>query len=158
VLPTGFGKSACYQVPSMILERPVVLVSPLLALLEDQHRKLLGYDVRCARLDGSVRGRARKQALAEIASGGSMLVMTTPESLANAGLGGALARSGVGLVAVDEAHCISEWGYDFRPAYRRLGARVRELGDPPVLALTATATPRVREAIVRSLGMDDPAV
>jgi ATP-dependent DNA helicase RecQ len=158
VLPTGFGKSACYQVPAMVLPRPVVVVSPLLALLEDQHRKLLARGVRVARLDGTVRGTARKAALADVARGGPILVMTTPETLGTAELGEALREPGVGLVAVDEAHCISEWGYDFRPAYQRLGARVRDLGAPPVLALTATATPHVREAIVRSLGMREPAV
>ena len=158
VFPTGFGKSACYQVPSMILPRPVVVVSPLLALLEDQHRKLLAHGVPVVRLDGSVRGPKRRAALGAIAKGGSLLVMTTPETLANPELRGALETSGVGLVAVDEAHCISEWGFDFRPAYQRLGARLRELGSPPVLALTATATPRVREAIVRSLGMRAPSV
>jgi ATP-dependent DNA helicase RecQ len=158
VLPTGFGKSACYQVPSMILPRPVVVISPLLALLEDQHQKLLARGIRVARLDGTVRGKARKAAFAEIARGGPLLVMTTPETLAGAELRDALSGSGVGLAAVDEAHCISEWGYDFRPAYRRLGARLRELGSPPVLALTATATAHVREAIVETLGMRDPAV
>lgn len=158
VLPTGFGKSACYQVPAMVLPRPVVVVSPLLALLEDQHGKLTGFGVRVARLDGTVRGNARKRALADVARGGPILVMTTPETLGNPELRDALAGPGVGLVAVDEAHCISEWGYDFRPAYRRLGARVRELGDPPVLALTATATEHVREAIVTSLGMREPDV
>lgn len=158
VLPTGFGKSACYQVPAMVLPRPVVVVSPLLALLEDQHTKLQGFGVRVARLDGTVRGNARKQALADVARGGPILVMTTPETLGSPELRSALAGPGVGLVAVDEAHCISEWGYDFRPAYRRLGARVRELGEPPVLALTATATEHVREAIVDSLGMREPAV
>ncbi len=158
VLPTGFGKSACYQVPAMVLPRPVVLISPLLALLEDQHTKLLARGVRVARLDGTVRGNARKRALADVARGGPILVMTTPETLANPELRTALASSGVGLVAVDEAHCISEWGFDFRPAYRRLGARVRELGEPPVLALTATATEQVREAIVGTLGMRDPEI
>jgi ATP-dependent DNA helicase RecQ len=110
------------------------------------------------RIDGSVRGAKRRAALAAIARGGPLLVMTTPETLTNPELRGALEEPGVGLVAVDEAHCISEWGYDFRPAYQRLGARLRELGAPPVLALTATATPRVREAIVRSLGMREPSV
>ncbi len=158
VLPTGFGKSACYQVPAMVLPRPVVLISPLLALLEDQHTKLLARGVRVARLDGTVRGNARKRALSDIARGGPILVMTTPETLANPELRTALASSGVGLVAVDEAHCISEWGFDFRPAYRRLGARVRELGEPPVLALTATATEHVREAIIGTLGMREPEI
>ncbi|MEE9606707.1 MAG: RecQ family ATP-dependent DNA helicase, partial [Myxococcota bacterium] len=156
ILPTGFGKSACYQVPSMLLSQPVVLVSPLLALLRDQHQKLEQRRVACVRLDGTVRGRARRAALERIAHGGPLLVMTTPETLASAEVFEVLRGSGVGLVAVDEAHCISEWGHDFRPAYLRLGGRLRALGAPPVLALTATATDRVRAAIVRSLAMRDP--
>jgi ATP-dependent DNA helicase RecQ len=158
VLPTGFGKSACYQVPSMLLPKPVVVVSPLIALLQDQHLRLVAKGIRCVRLDGTVRGPARRAAMAEIAAGGPLLVMTTPETLGNSEAREALVASGVSLVAIDEAHCISEWGYDFRPEYRRLGQRVRELGTPPVLALTATATPMVRDAIVRSLGMRDPEI
>lgn len=158
VLPTGFGKSACYQVPSMLLPKPVVVVSPLVALLQDQHLRLVAKGIRCVRLDGTVRGPARRAAMAEIAAGGPLLVMTTPETLSSTEARDALVASGVSLVAIDEAHCISEWGYDFRPEYRRLGQRVRELGSPPVLALTATATPMVRDAIVKSLGMREPEV
>jgi ATP-dependent DNA helicase RecQ len=158
VLPTGFGKSACYQVPSMVLPKPVVLVSPLLALLRDQHEKLIKHEVPCVRLDGTVRGKARREAFERIAAGGSLLVMTTPETLSSPELAGALAGPGISLAAVDEAHCISEWGYDFRPAYLRLGERLRELGAPPILALTATATAKVRADIVRFLGMRDPTV
>jgi ATP-dependent DNA helicase RecQ len=158
ILPTGFGKSACYQIPSMVLDKPVVMISPLLALLRDQHRVLLERGIDCVRIDGSVRARARREAFERIAAGGPLLVMTTPETLAVTEVSEALAKTGVGLAAVDEAHCISEWGHDFRPAYRRLGARLRALGAPPLLALTATATPRVRTAIVRSLDMRDPSV
>jgi ATP-dependent DNA helicase RecQ len=155
VLPTGFGKSACYQVPSMILPRPVVLVSPLLALLRDQHEKLLARRIPVERLDGTVRGVARREALQRIANGGSLLVMTTPETLSGEELGNALGKCGISMAAVDEAHCISEWGHDFRPAYLRLGERLRELGKPPVLALTATATQAVRDDIVRFLSMSE---
>jgi ATP-dependent DNA helicase RecQ len=158
VQPTGFGKSACYQVPSMVLARPVVLVSPLLALIRDQHEKLLARRIPVERIDGTIRGVARREALQRVASGGSLLVMTTPETLAGNELGEALGTAGVSLAAVDEAHCISEWGHDFRPAYLRLGERLRELGAPPVLALTATATQSVRDDIVKHLGMRDPEV
>ena len=158
VQPTGFGKSACYQVPSMILPHPVVLVSPLLALIRDQHEKLLARDIPVERVDGTIRGPARRAALQRIAAGGSLLVMTTPETLAGNELGDALRSAGVSLAAVDEAHCISEWGHDFRPAYLRLGERLRELGAPPVLALTATATQSVRDDIVKHLGMRAPEV
>jgi ATP-dependent DNA helicase RecQ len=158
VLPTGFGKSACYQLPSMILPKPVVLISPLLALLKDQHEKLLKRDIPCVRLDGTVRGKARREALERVAAGGSLLVMTTPETLGSAEGGEVLKASGLSLAAVDEAHCISEWGHDFRPAYLQLGERLRDLGAPPIMALTATATRNVREDIVRFLGLRDPSV
>lgn len=158
VLPTGFGKSACYQIPSMILPEPVVLVSPLLALLKDQQEKLLTRKIPVERIDGTVRGKARQEALERIARGGSLLVMTTPETLGAEELGAALRQSGISLAAVDEAHCISEWGHDFRPAYMRVGERLRQLGSPPVLALTATATQAVRDDIIRYLGMRDPAI
>jgi len=158
VLPTGFGKSACYQIPSMILPKPVLVISPLLALMRDQSEKLAQLDVPCVRLDGTVRGKERAAALARVAAGGPLLVLTTPESLFNDEVVGALQRSGVSLAAVDEAHCISEWGYDFRPAYIQLGERIRLLGRPPILALTATATPKVRDAIQRFLGMENAVV
>ena len=158
VMPTGFGKSACYQVPSMVLPSPTVLISPLLALLKDQHEKLIKYNVPCVRLDGTVRGKARTEALARIAQGGSLLVMTTPETLGSEEMHNALSRSGISLAAIDEAHCISEWGFDFRPAYLRLGETLRKLGRPPLLALTATATEKVRTDIVRFLGMRSPTI
>ena len=156
VLPTGFGKSACYQIPSMVLPRPTVLVSPLLALLQDQQAKLVDRGIACVRLDGTVRGPARREALARIATGGSVLVMTTPETLGSPELAAALAGNGLALAAVDEAHCVSEWGHDFRPAYLRIGEELKRLGSPPTMALTATATPKVREDIVRFLGLRDP--
>jgi len=158
VLPTGFGKSACYQVPSMVLPKPVVLISPLLALLRDQHEKLLKRNIPCVRLDGTVRGKARREELERIAQGGSLLVMTTPETLGSGETAEILRRSGVSLAAVDEAHCISEWGHDFRPAYLQLGERLRDLGSPPLMALTATATEHVRDDIIRFLGLREPVV
>jgi ATP-dependent DNA helicase RecQ len=158
VLPTGFGKSATYQVPSMVLPKPVVVISPLLALLRDQHEKLIKRRIPCVRLDGTVRGKARREALETIARGGPLLVMTTPETLGSDEGQAALRQSGVSLAAVDEAHCISEWGHDFRPAYLQIGERLRNLGAPPILALTATATLNVREDVVRFLGLRNHAV
>ena len=158
VLPTGFGKSACYQIPSMVLKKPVVVISPLLALLRDQQQKLADLEIACVRLDGTVRGRARRAALERISEGGPLLLMTTPETLGSEEARGVLSATGIGLAAVDEAHCISEWGHDFRPSYLQIGSALASLGSPPVLALTATATPRVRTAIVRSLGMREPSI
>lgn len=158
VLPTGFGKSACYQVPSLLLQNPVVMISPLKALLKDQEAKLLERDLPVIRLDGAVRGKKRTEALERIEGGGPMLVMTTPETLATTDTSEALRKAHVSLVAIDEAHCLSEWGHDFRPAYLRLGSRMEALGSPPMLALTATATHRVRDGIIRSLRMREPKV
>jgi len=158
VLPTGFGKSACYQVPSMVLPKPAVLISPLVALLHDQHEKLLQRHIACVRLDGTVRGPARRAAIARVAAGGPLLVMTTPETLGSAEALQVLGASGVAVAAIDEAHCISEWGHDFRPAYLRLGEHLRQLGRPPIMALTATATAKVRADITRFLDLRDPDV
>ena len=156
VLPTGFGKSACYQLPSMLLPRPVVVVSPLLALIEDQVNNLQRRGIPVVRFDGTVRGNARKAAVERIIEGGSLLVMTTPETLAGDELLAALAQSGISLFTVDEAHCASEWGHDFRPAYLRLGTLLERYGRPPVLAVTATATEPVREDLVRILDLRSP--
>ena len=158
ILPTGGGKSLCYQLPSLLLPRPTIVVSPLLALLEDQFLKLQQWNIPAVRLDSTVGAADRRAALARIAQGGSLLVLTTPETLAGAELGGLLEKVPPGLVAVDEAHCVSEWGHDFRPAYLALGQRLTGLKASQILALTATATPPVREDIVRYLGLRDPEV
>ncbi|MBW2382547.1 MAG: ATP-dependent DNA helicase RecQ [Deltaproteobacteria bacterium] len=158
VLPTGYGKSACYQVPSMLLPEPVVVVSPLLALLEDQTRMLEKRGVPVVRIDGTIRGKARREAMERIAAGGPLLVMTTPETLAGEELKPVLLETGISLFAVDEAHCASEWGHDFRPAYLRLREMLERYGRPPVLALTATATESVREDLIRILELQDPLV
>jgi ATP-dependent DNA helicase RecQ len=158
ILPTGGGKSLCYQLPSVLLPRPTVVVSPLLALLEDQYLKLQQLGIPSVRLDSTVGAADRRAALARIAEGGSLLVLTTPETLAGAELGALLEKQPPGLVAVDEAHCVSEWGHDFRPAYLALGQRLAGLQAGHILALTATATPPVRDDIVRYLGLREPEV
>ena len=156
IMPTGGGKSLCYQLPSLFLDRPTVVVSPLLALLEDQFQKLVQLGIPAVRLDSTVGVVDRREALARIAKGGSLLVLTTPETLAGKELGKLLEIVPPALVAVDEAHCISEWGHDFRPAYLALGQRLQELNAGRVLGLTATATPQVRDDIVRYLGLREP--
>ena len=158
ILPTGGGKSLCYQLPSLLLPRPTVVVSPLLALLEDQYLKMQQFGVPAVRLDSTVGAADRRAALARIGEGGSLLVLTTPETLAGEELGALLEKQPPGLVAVDEAHCVSEWGHDFRPAYLALGQRLAGLQTGHILALTATATPPVRDDIVRYLGLRDPEV
>jgi len=158
VLPTGAGKSLCYQVPAYLAERPTVTVSPLIALMRDQERALSGVGAPVVRIDSTLRVTERRAAVARVEEGGPLVVLTTPETLESPDLSQALEASGVSLLCVDEAHCISEWGHDFRPSYLRLGAAREALGNPVALALTATATPRVRDHIVMSLRLADPNV
>src|SRR5256712_5957930 len=149
VVPAGGGKSLCYQLPSLLLPRPTVVVSPLLALLEDQYLKMQQLGVPTVRLDSTVGAADRRAALARVAEGGSLLVLTTPETLAGDELGTLLEKTPPGLVAVDEAHCVSEWGHDFRPAYLALGQRLLRLKAGHVPALTATAPPPRPDDIAR---------
>ena len=156
VLPTGYGKSLIYQVLAVLAGRPVVTLFPLIALMRDQELALERYDVPVVRLDSTLGKRARAEALARIQSGGQLVVLTTPETLERDDMRMALKNTHPALLCVDEAHCISEWGHDFRPAYLRVGLERAVLGNPTVLGLTATATPRVQEDIVARLQMTRP--
>ncbi|GAA4410080.1 RecQ family ATP-dependent DNA helicase [Actinokineospora soli] len=156
VLPTGAGKSAIYQVPALLLDGPTVVVSPLIALQDDQVQGLAGTDAPDAVAVNSTLGaeetRAAWQALRD---GSTEYVFLSPEQLAKDEVVDELADLGVSLFVVDEAHCISSWGHDFRPDYLRLGPVLERVGRPRVIALTATAAPPVRDDIVRRLGMRD---
>jgi ATP-dependent DNA helicase RecQ len=158
VLPTGFGKSLIYQVPAVMADRPTVVVSPLLALIADQEQSLRKKRVPVVRFDSSLKVSERKAALERLEQGGSLIVLTTPETIESSHTGDAIAAVRPWLLCVDEAHCISEWGHDFRPAYLRLGSQRERLGDPVVLALTATATEHVRDDIAQRLALRDPKV
>ncbi|HET8699397.1 MAG TPA: RecQ family ATP-dependent DNA helicase [Gammaproteobacteria bacterium] len=158
VLPTGYGKSLLYQTPALLLERPTVVVSPLIALMADQEQAMTRRGLPVIRLDSSLRVGERRSALERLARGGTLIVLTTPETLESAHTGAHIAAARPALLCVDEAHCISEWGHDFRPAYLRLGQQRERLGGPQVLALTATATPRVRNDVVARLDMRYPAL
>lgn len=158
ILPTGFGKSLVYQIPSLILDRPTVVVSPLIALMVDQERVLKRRNVPVVRIDSTVKSAARREAFERLERGGRLVVLTTPETIQSASALPRLQRARPALFCIDEAHCISEWGHDFRPSYLRLGAARSSLGDPPALALTATATPRVRDDIAGRLRLVDPVV
>jgi ATP-dependent DNA helicase RecQ len=157
-LPTGYGKSLIYQVPAMILERPTIVVSPLIALMADQERALRSRGVPVIMLHSGLRSAERRDALERLEGGGRLIVLTTPETLESRATAPCFERARPALLCVDEAHCISEWGHDFRPSYLRLGATRERLGDPPALALTATATPRVRKDIAERLRLRDPVV
>jgi ATP-dependent DNA helicase RecQ len=157
-LPTGFGKSLIYQVPAMILERPTIVVSPLIALMADQERALKSRGVPVIALHGRLRSAERRAALERLKRGGRLVILTTPETLESRALAPCFERARPALLCVDEAHCISEWGHDFRPSYLRLAAARERLGNPAALALTATATPRVRGDIAERLHLREPAV
>ncbi len=157
VLPTGGGKSVCYQVPALALGGLTLVITPLVSLMEDQVRRAVAAGLRAAHMSAGQEASARRGTLERARSGGLDILFVAPERLSLAGFLDALGPAAVRLLAVDEAHCISEWGHDFRPSYREIG-RVRARIPAPVLALTATATPGVREDVAVSLGLRDPLV
>jgi ATP-dependent DNA helicase RecQ len=159
VMPTGGGKSLCYQVPALMQESLTVIVSPLISLMKDQVDSLIQSSVTgAATLHSGLSPEERWEVERRVRTGEIKMLYVAPERLRSLEFVLSLRRAGVGLFVVDEAHCISEWGHDFRPDYLFLPRAVRDLGSPPVLALTATATPRVREDILRSLRMRSPEV
>jgi ATP-dependent DNA helicase RecQ len=155
VMPTGAGKSLTFQIPARLLPGTVVVLSPLISLMKDQVDALAHHGFRAAVINSTLDPPTRWDRLRRLRAGEYELVYLAPEAL-DGSLRAFLAGVPVSLVVVDEAHCISEWGHDFRPAYRRLAGLKTELGGVPVLALTATATPRVAADIVRQLGMVAP--
>lgn len=158
VLPTGYGKSLIYQILAVLAEGPVITLFPLIALMRDQERSLDEDAVPVVRLDSTLTVKARREALERVRQGGQLVILTTPETLTTADLQNALKGQTPALLCVDEAHCISEWGHDFRPAYLRVGIERNALGRPTVLGLTATATPRVRQDIAERMQMEDPTI
>ncbi|MFQ3592898.1 MAG: RecQ family ATP-dependent DNA helicase, partial [Gemmataceae bacterium] len=157
VLPTGGGKSLCYQAPAVALGGTTVVVSPLIALMKDQVDSLRACGIAACQLDSSQSAAERKQNLAELREGRIRLLYVSPEKLIGTDLPRLLRQLGVRRFAIDEAHCISHWGHDFRPDYRMLGQRLPALRPAPVIALTATATPQVQEDILEQLGLPDAA-
>lgn len=158
LMPTGAGKSLCYQLPSLFLPKAVVVVSPLLALMEDQKDKAEDARISVEKIDSTLTAGEQADATEQVEEGAARLIYVTPERLEKPDFLATLREGGVSLLAVDEAHCISQWGHDFRPAYMGLLDARKQLGHPPVIALTATATEKVVGEIVEQLGMRDPVV
>ncbi|WP_328933391.1 MULTISPECIES: RecQ family ATP-dependent DNA helicase [unclassified Streptomyces] len=157
VMPTGAGKSAVYQVPAVLLGGPVVVVSPLIALQRDQMQSLLGSGaLRTAAVNSAQRKSDNESSWARISASSVDVVFLAPEQLAKPEVTDRLAAVRPRLLVVDEAHCVSSWGHDFRPDYLRLRHARERLGNPPVLALTANAAAPVRRDIAERLGMNDP--
>jgi len=162
VMPTGAGKSLCYQLPAIARGGTALVISPLIALMEDQAAKLSALGLRVARIHSGLERMVARQACVDYLQGELQFLFIAPERLRVPGFPEMLAKRKLALVAIDEAHCISQWGHDFRPDYRMLGQYLPGLrgeGAPaPVLAMTATATPSVQADIVAQLGMSEPSL
>ncbi|PWF47975.1 RecQ family ATP-dependent DNA helicase [Massilia glaciei] len=152
IMPTDSGKSLCYQIPAKLMRGTTVVVSPLISLMKDQREKLEALGIGAIEVNSSLTREQEQEALARIPDSANEIVFCTPERLALPAFVALLARLRIDLVVLDEAHCISRWGHDFRPAFLEIGGALGALGGPPVLALTATATDDVVGDIGRQLG------
>jgi ATP-dependent DNA helicase RecQ len=158
VLPTGGGKSLCYQAPALLSDRLTVVVSPLIALMKDQVDRLIQRGVLSAFFNSSLDPADRRRVITGIARREYKLIFVAPERFADSAFMDLLEGAGVGAFAIDEAHCISHWGHDFRNDYRQLGLLKKRFGDAPVHGFTATATPMVRDDIIAQLGLREPVI
>ena len=162
LMPTGGGKSLCYQLPALLMEGTAIVISPLIALMKNQVDVIRGFvsgDEGVAHFLNSSLGKAQiAEVRADLLSGATKLLYVAPESLTKQENIALLKEIKISFYAIDEAHCISEWGHDFRPEYRRIRAIVDDIGRAPIIALTATATPKVQSDILRNLGIQDAKV
>src|SRR3954469_7572573 len=158
VMPTGAGKSLCYQLPAAISDGLTIVVSPLISLMEDQVNQLRDEGIAACVINSSLSPTMRREAMAQVRDGFNGLLYVAPERFWAADFQPLLESLRPKFLAIDEAHCVSQWGHDFRPEYLRLGDVRERLGNPPCIALTATATEDVRNDIIHALGLKDPTV
>ncbi|MEM6262297.1 MAG: DNA helicase RecQ, partial [Bacteroidota bacterium] len=158
IMPTGAGKSLCYQLPAVMMEGTALVISPLIALMKNQVDQLQAFGIEAGYLNSSMNRSDYELVKQKVLSKTLKLLYVAPESLVKEEFIEFLRQAQVSFVAVDEAHCISEWGHDFRPEYRRIREILTQLGNVPVIALTATATPKVRMDIINNLGIKDAEV
>lgn len=154
IMPTGGGKSLCYQLPALIFEGMTIVVSPLISLMKDQVDQLRAYNIKASYLNSSLSPEAYSATLRDVQNGELDLLYMAPETLLKSSVMNQLTQQHVSCFTIDEAHCISEWGHDFRPEYRQLATVRNRFPDAVTLALTATATPQVQDDIARNLEMD----
>jgi ATP-dependent DNA helicase RecQ len=158
IMPTGGGKSLCYQLPALLLEGTAIVVSPLIALMKNQVDAIRGISTEkgvAHVLNSSLNKGDVNQVKSDIESGITKLLFVAPESLIKEDYINFLQRQKISFLAIDEAHCISEWGHDFRPEYRNLKSIIEKIADVPIIGLTATATPKVELDILKNLKMSD---
>ena len=162
LMPTGGGKSLCYQLPALVMEGTAIVISPLIALMKNQVDAIRGFvsgnDGIAHFLNSSLSRMQIAEVRKDLMSGATKLLYVAPESLTKAENVAMLKEIKISFYAIDEAHCISEWGHDFRPEYRRIRTIIEEIGVSPIIALTATATPKVQSDIIKNLGMTDATV